>query len=200
MKALLLSILVACAALPAAAGDAKPISAIFLVARADLPDPNFKDSVVVVTNQGPAGPLGLIINKATEIALAQVFSDVEAIADLPAKIFFGGPVAVEMLTFLVRGTKPPEPEAIELVEGVYLSQDPDVLRELLKRKNPTEGLRVFAGYSGWMPGQLESEISRGGWHVLPADAKAIFDPKPERLWPELNRKASSVPVRLSSSP
>jgi putative transcriptional regulator len=63
---------------------------------------------------------------------------------------------------------------------------------LLQRPEPTRGLRVYSGYSGWAPGQLQSEISRGGWHVLPADAETVFDKDPAQIWPELIKRATTT--------
>jgi hypothetical protein len=52
-------------------------------------------------------------------------------------------------------------------------------------------LRVFSGYSGWAPGQLQNELARGGWHVVPADAESVFDKDPAALWPELIERATT---------
>jgi putative transcriptional regulator len=66
---------------------------------------------------------------------------------------------------------------------VYFSADRQLLRSLLGRAKPMEGLRIFIGYSGWSPGQLEAEIARGDWTLAPADADAIFSRRTERPWP-----------------
>jgi len=174
---------------PTLAEDSKRMTAILLVARAELPDPNFKDSVVLVMNQIGPGPLGVIINKPTKIPLSELFPDIENLAQLEEKVYFGGPVAMQVVSFVFRATKRPE-GATEVVDGVFFSANGKLLRELLSRGKPVEGLRVFLGYAGWSEGQLEGEIARGDWNLAPARSSTVFDVKPERLWPELHRPGS----------
>jgi putative transcriptional regulator len=168
---------------PTSADNAKPLTTILLVARAELPDPNFKDSVVLVMNNIGPTPVGVIINRPTRIAVSRLFPDLERVAQLDDKVYFGGPVEIATVSFLVRADKAPE-HATEVLDGVYVSTNRDLLRKLLGRDKPMEGLRIFIGYSGWAPGQLEAEIARGDWALAPAEAAAIFDRKSERPWPE----------------
>jgi putative transcriptional regulator len=180
-------------ALPSSGADAPPMKSIFLVAKKDLPDPNFSQTVVLVSNYGGASPMGVIINRPTEILLASALPDVERLRARKEKLFFGGPVKRNELVAVFRAPLPPQAgTAIEVLDGVYLSTSAKLLRELLGRDNPMEGLRIFAGYSGWGPGQLESEVARGSWHLVRADAKTIFEKKPEGMWQELERRASSI--------
>ncbi len=168
---------------PTSADNAKPLNTILLVARAELSDPNFKDSVVLVMNNiGPA-PAGVIINRPTTIGISRLYPDLERLAQLDDKLYFGGPVDLAAVSFLFRAETPPE-RATEVLGGVYLSTNRELLRKLLGREKPMEGLRIFVGYSGWSPGQLEAEIARGDWTLAPAEAGVIFDRKSERPWPE----------------
>jgi len=168
---------------PASADDAKPLTTILIVARAELPDPNFKDSVVLVMNNiGPA-PAGVIINRPTRLAVSRLFPDIEGLAQLDDKVYFGGPVEVESVSFLFRSDKQRE-HATQVLDGVYLSTDGDLLLELLGRDKPMEGLRIFVGHSGWGPGQLEGELGRGDWTLAPADASEVFGRRTEHPWPE----------------
>jgi putative transcriptional regulator len=165
------------------AEDAKPLTTILLRARAELPDPNFKDSIVLVMNHiGPA-PAGVIVNRPTRIPVSRLFPELDRLARLDDKVYFGGPVDIQSVSFLFRGEKRPE-HATEVLDGVYVSMDRELLRKLLSRDKPMEGLRIFIGYAGWTRGQLEAEIARGDWTHAPADATAIFDSKPEHPWPE----------------
>jgi len=168
---------------PASADDPKPLTAILLAARAELPDPNFKDAVVLVMNNVAPAPAGLIINRPTRIAVSSLFPDLERLAKLDDKVYFGGPVELESVSFLFRADTPPE-DATQVLEDVYLSTNGALLRKLLGRERPMEGLRIFIGYSGWGSGQLQSEIARGDWMLKPAQPRAIFDVKPEHPWPE----------------
>ena len=187
-------------ALPAFGDEAEPLKSVFLVARKDMPDPFFHDSVVLVTNFGGPGPVGVIVNRRTEVTLASVFPDIERLRSREEKLFFGGPVKRQELVFLVRAAAPlADADAIEILGGVYLSSDHEALRELLARDNPVDGLRVFAGYAGWGPGQLEAEVARGDWHVARADAGTVFEKRPETLWRELERRAAEITALRSAA-
>ena len=168
---------------PASAENAKSLTTILLVARAELPDPNFKDSVVLVMNNLGLAPAGVIINRPTSIAVSRLFPDLERLTRLDDKVYFGGPVAIATVSFLFRADTAPE-DATRVLDGIYVSTNLELLRKLLGRDKPMEGLRIFVGHSGWAPGQLEAEIARGDWTLTPAEAASIFDGKPERPWPE----------------
>jgi putative transcriptional regulator len=182
---------------PAFGDDAPPDKSILLVARKNLPDPFFRDSVVLITNYGGTAPFGVIVNRPTEITLASVLPDIERLRGRDEKLFFGGPVRPEGLLVVFRAATPPA-NAIKLFDDVYMSSNREVLRELLGRESPVEGLRVFAGHAGWAPGQLEAEIERSDWHLAPADVKTLFEKKPGSLWPELERKASAIMAHASA--
>ena len=153
---------------PTSADDTKPLTTILLVARAELPDSNFKDSVVLVMNNiGPA-PAGVIINRPTRIAVSRLFPDLERLAQLDDKLYFGGPVETALVSFLFRADTPPE-HATQVLDGVHFSTNGELLRKLLGRDKPMDGLRIFIGHSGWAPGQLEAEIARGDWTLAPAE-------------------------------
>ena len=184
--ALLLLFAISC---PSSADDTKPPTAILLVARAELPDSDFADSVVLVMNHlGPA-PVGIIVNRPTQVAVSELFPDLKRLARLNDKMYFGGPVEFGSVWFLFRAAKPPE-HAIQAFEGVYLSADRELLLQLLGRDKPMDGLRVFIGHAGWAPGQLEAEIDRGDWTLERANSDAIFNDKSKHPWP-----GSQVPKR-----
>jgi len=165
------------------ADNAKPLTTILLIARAELPDPNFKDSVVLVMNHIGPSPAGVIINRPTRIPVSRLFPELETLAQLDDKVYFGGPVEIQAVSFLFRFDKPPE-KATEVLDGLYFSTDRELLRQLLGRDQPMEGLRIFVGFSGWARGQLEAEIARGDWTLAPADASTIFDYRSQQPWPE----------------
>jgi putative transcriptional regulator len=172
------------AAWPATAADTKPkpMTAIFLIARADLPDPNFADSVVLVMNNLGAGPVGLIINRPTNVPVSELFPDLKRLAALRDRIYFGGPVEIRSVWFLFRAPKKPE-HAIEACDGIFISADRQLLLRLLGRDKPMDGLRIFVGHSGWTPDQLENEISRGDWTLKHAESDAVFNGQTEHPWP-----------------
>lgn len=169
---------------PTPADDAKPLSAVLLVARAALPDLNFADSVVLVMNNVGPAPIGVIVNKPTALPVARLFPNFSRLAEAQDKVYFGGPVGFRSVWFLFRAAKRPE-HAVEAFDGMYLSADRELLLQLLGREHPMEGLRIFVGHAGWAPGQLEAEIERGDWTSQRADSDAIFNPKSEHPWPPL---------------
>jgi putative transcriptional regulator len=174
---------------PISAEDAEPLTAILLIARTDLPDSDFADSVVLALNHiGPA-PIGIIVNRPTQITVSDLFPDLKRLARLREKVYFGGPVELKSVWFLFRAATPPE-HATKAFDGVYLSANRELLVQLLGRDKPMDGLRIFIGHAGWAPGQLEAEVERGDWTLERADSNAIFNGKSEHPWP-----ASQIPRR-----
>jgi putative transcriptional regulator len=199
IRALLSLLALSTFAIPASsADDTKPMTSMLVVARAELPDSNFKDSIVLVMNQLGPVPAGVIINRPTRIRVADLFPELERLAHLDDKLYFGGPVHIASLSFLFRA-KTRRESSIEVHEGIYFSRDVDLLRELLGRDKPMEGLRIFAGFAAWARGQLESEIARGDWTLMPVTARAIFGNKAEHPWPERDLPAGARRVRGSVS-
>jgi putative transcriptional regulator len=173
------------------ADDTKPLTAILLVAKADLPDDDFANSVVLVMNNlGPA-PVGIVVNRPTRITVPQLFPEVARLAGLRDKVYFGGPVEFGAIWFLVRAPSPPG-HAMQAFDGVYLSADRELLLKLLGRPKPMDGLRIFIGHAGWAPGQLESEIGRGAWSLERANPDAVFNGKSEHLWPSQRVPKDSI--------
>lgn len=203
----LLIVLLASAPAPAAAQptplEKQIANGIFLVAKPSLRDANFRETVVLVTQPEKGGPFGVIINRALPHRLSDAFPDHPRLKTRPETVLFGGPVAPRGLVFLVRGAKP-DPRARAVLTDVFITTDADVVDALLKRPEPTRGLRVYAGYAGWRLGQLQGEIDRGDWFVLPADADTIFSQDLKAIWPALVKRASlqqtrAVPPRRACS-
>ena len=74
---------------------------------------------------------------------------------------------------------------LKMVEDLYWVHDSERLETILKQGWPDGEARVYAGYSGWAPGQLEDEILRGSWKILEADVESVFDPESGKIWKEL---------------
>jgi putative transcriptional regulator len=177
--------------LPASGAETKPLNAILIVARNDLPDPNFADSIVLVMNNLSPGPVGIIINRPTPIPVSRLFPDIERLAQVRDKVYFGGPVDFGSVWFLFRTASPPE-HAIQACDGVYLSADRELLLQLLGRNKPMDSLRIFLGHAGWAPGQLEAEIERHDWTSKRAEMEAIFNGKSEHPWPSPQDPSHSI--------
>jgi putative transcriptional regulator len=185
----LVALLLTCAASgPAPADNSTSKTAILIVARAELPDPNFANSIVLVMNSlGPA-PVGLIINRPTAVPVSRLFPDLTRLAQLSDKVYYGGPVEFGSIWFLFRAAKPRK-DAVEAFSGLHLSASKELLLELLRRDKPMDGLRIFTGHAGWGPGQLEGEIAHGDWTSRRAELDAIFSGKSEHPWPSMEAPA-----------
>ncbi len=160
----------------------RPAKGVFLVASRTLLDPNFYRSVVLLTAYGSKGAMGLVVNHPTQIKLSEVFPEVESLRRSSEVIYRGGPVASHRVLILFRSPSLP-PSAAWIFDDVYMSANQALLDKLIQ-----EGKRLFrlyAGHAGWAPGQLEMEIARGGWYVLPADAALVFSEAPSKTWQRL---------------
>jgi putative transcriptional regulator len=176
--------------------DTKLSKGKFLVASRRLGDPRFQETVVLLVSYGRAGSVGLIINRPVKMSLSDAFPDSRIFKKRKEAVYFGGPVELNRLLFLIRATDRPEGSA-HIFDGVYVSSSRDELDRIIGKPKAGEHVRVYAGYAGWAAGQLEGEVARGDWHVIQADAKTIFDEKSEKIWPELIRRGSELQVRNS---
>ena len=93
----------------------------------------------------------------------------------------------QVMIAVYRSSTVPEAPAFHVLKDVYLTMHPDNIEKLLA--DPKARYRLYAGFSGWEPRQLESEFERDGWYVLPADEPTLFREKPEGMWEELVEKA-----------
>ena len=156
----------------------------FLVARRDLPDPNFAYTVVLLVDYDEDGAMGLIINRPTRVPLSRLFEELEPARGLKDPVYVGGPVApVGVLALLRSGTKPDD--AREVFDDVYLISTREPLEKAMGAGADASELRVYIGYSGWAAGQLDSEVRLGSWHIFNGDPGAVFDSDPGSLWERL---------------
>ena len=153
----------------------------FLVASRSLLDPNFDRTVVFLLDYNENGALGVIINRPTQVKLGEMVEDMEGVQERPETVGVGGPVAHWQLVLLIRSATDLE-GAERVIEDVHFTASRLVLEKVLESESE---FRIYAGYAGWSAGQLEHEIDRGSWHVLPGDPDMVFDPVPQELWREL---------------
>jgi putative transcriptional regulator len=179
-------------ALPALGDTAEEKAGIFLVAKKEILDPNFRETVVLVRPISE-GAIGVIINRQTDIPLSKLFPDDPVLKGSDNNVYFGGPVYPRSLVFMFRSNEQPR-WSLHIMDDIYLGLSLDLLQELLSNPEPTRQLKVYAGHSGWGQGQLQNEIERGDWYVVPADAGVIFEMEPEKIWPELIKRATTRKV------
>jgi putative transcriptional regulator len=171
-----------------------------LIAAPGLMDPNFARTVVFIAEHNDEGALGLVLNRpaATKVSeLWAAISEAPSATDAPA--YVGGPVQANAV-LLLHGHSDLNPAGEQVIPGVYLASEVELLGQLLERgSSATEGgaptaaqFRVFCGYAGWGAGQLEGEMESGGWLTCSASAQQVFQSAPEQLWSTALRSLGGV--------
>ena len=165
----------------------------FLVAAKNIKDPRFAETVILLVDYSSEGAMGLIINRPTEVRLSAAFPAIEGLKQRKDTIYIGGPVGVERMFLLIRSAGATE-ESLRVFDDVSISSSEKVLRQMAAG-NSVRKFRVYAGYAGWSPQQLDQEVMRGDWHVLDADSGTIFDKRSSDIWPELIQQTSKLWVQ-----
>jgi putative transcriptional regulator len=178
---------------PAWAQAEKTPNGVFLIAKPTLVDPNFRRSVVLVTQAPDGTTVGFIINRPGRRSLAQILPENEVFKRFTEPLYIGGPVDGAGL-FAVFRAKDKPPGALSVLDDVSFALDPAVVEKLMH--DPPENVRFFNGYAGWAPGQLAAELAVGGWYVLNADADIVFRKNMDTLWEELIRRVRAVTALL----
>jgi putative transcriptional regulator len=161
-----------------------PAPGVFLVAKPSIDRGPFWHSVVLLLRHGNDGTLGLIVNRTTEIPLAEALPGLSTQEAEGHDLYFGGPVALDSLLYLFRSAEPRK-TASEVMDNVHFSGDKELLDRLLDEKVKRNELHLYLGHAGWTAGQLVNELARGDWDMVRADAFTIFQADPEKLWDEL---------------
>ena len=170
---------------------------LFLVARPGLREPVFKESVVLKlaspVGVGEGLVVGLILNKPARVALSDIFPDDQALQNRSETVYFGGPVEPRAPGVIFRSSEPAK-QATLLFGDIYVSFDPDFIRELLKEPEKKPDLRLFVGRSQWAPAQLQNEIAMGAWYSVRAEKNLIFSATTQYLWRKLLDRAEPAPI------
>ncbi|WP_117000196.1 YqgE/AlgH family protein [Desertimonas flava] len=164
-----------------------------LVATPVLDDPNFARTVVYIVEHHDDGALGLVLNRPSYEQLDDPLDRWVDVQSSPPRVFSGGPVEPDALIALARTKQPavpPDPttDADEDDEDTYLAPLSGTIASADLAADPAlvagsiDGLRVFRGYAGWSPGQLEMEIGTGSWLVVDSVESDIFTDEPDELW------------------
>ena len=154
-----------------------------LVATPTLVDPNFARTVIFMLEHTDDGALGVVLNRSSESTVAEAVPELTAIVDGDEPVHVGGPVQSSAIVVLADFVDVERAGSlvVETVGFLPAEVDPDELGELRRA-------RVFAGYAGWGPGQLEDELEEGSWIVEPAHPDDVFTPHPDALWSEVLRR------------
>jgi putative transcriptional regulator len=165
------------------------LGAHLLIASPQLAEP-FTRSVVLLVRHGDEGALGIILNRRTNASLRDAWTKVSEVpCHREEPLFLGGPcegplVALHTREFLLE---------IEVLPGLYFSAGKEQLERLVAETDDSP-VRFFAGYAGWSPGQLEEELARGAWSVMPAEFVHAFQHEDE-LWTRTRRYVADTAWR-----
>lgn len=163
-----------------------PTRGRLLVAGPPLEDPNFRRTVVFMIEHTEEGALGVVLNRPSPIDLADAVPQWADLAANPPAVFIGGPVEQGAVLGLGRLVAEDPPEGLTPVHagiGVLdLEADP------VRLVGDVGGVRLFTGYSGWGPGQLEDELAMGGWFVVDAEPDDVTTTEPDDLWRAVLRR------------
>ncbi len=152
----------------------------FLVSRYNLPDPNFRETVVFLLEHNQEGAFGLVTNKPLEFTIQEAIPELTGVRAHQQKILLGGPVQKEVVLALHDGNG--YEGGISIIPGVFFETSFDKLFPFFNDVESPVRILTFMGYSGWGPGQLERELTEDTWITLPASQDLIFLDDPSQGW------------------
>lgn len=171
---------------PVSAAPAAPAVGRFVIAAPHLEDRNFRQTVILLVAADETGALGLIVNRPAA----------GAETGQPA-YYFGGPVPASRPFVLFRSAEDVT-DAGHVVDDVYVTVSESVLESIAGEDPEDARVRIFIGYAGWGPGQLEAEIARGDWTLRDATGADVFSVEPRHLWRRLAPAAPPLSARLAA--
>ncbi len=153
----------------------------------DAPDPHFANSVIVLARYDRTGALGLMLHYKSDFAIQKALKGLKGAEKRTDTVFVGGPVEIPTIFALFRSKSLPA-NGLHVIGDLYLMPSRKSIEAALTGNPAASDLRVFIGYSGWGPGQLESEVRRHGWFIFDYDEDTVFDKHPETVWDRLIAK------------
>ena len=145
-----------------------------LISSPALHDPNFRRTVVLITHHDEEGAMGLVLSRPSEVRVEDAVAELAHLPGTGEFVYIGGPVQPEAVVVLVEHEEEPDAPIIGRIAFMEAGSDLDELA--------VTRARVFAGYSGWGPEQLEGELEENSWIVVPAEPDDVFAADPDELW------------------
>jgi putative transcriptional regulator len=177
---------------------ASTLTGSLLVATPLLDEPPFRRAVVLLLDHDEDGALGVMVNRAADLAVERVLADWSTQVTEPGVLFIGGPVGTDSalaLAEVVDSANPPGwRECFGRIGLIDLDVPPALLEGAIQR------MRIFAGYAGWASGQLEGEIIEGAWYVVASEPDDVFSVEPDGLWRRVLRRQSDQMAYLATYP
>ena len=179
---------------------AAPTKGRLLLATPPLEDPNFDRTVIYVLEHQADGALGVVVNRPTGEDLEEPLDRWSDLQAAPRGMFLGGPVEPHALIALALSDEPVAEvsDALAPISGRVSSADLTTDPAMVAAR--VSAVRVFRGYAGWGPGQLEGEIESGAWLVLDAEPGDVFDADPGHLWRNVLRRQGGRLAWLADAP
>lgn len=193
-------VLLAAAILPAQSRRTDDLAAgKLLVTPRDAPDPSFAESVILLVQYDHESAVGLMINRRTTIPLSRALHNLKVAGQRSDPAYIGGPVETGSAMALFRSDTKPDSGA-QVLEKLYLIPSQPALEKALSGSKNADSLRVYVGYCGWGPRQLDNETRLGAWYIMDANAALVFDANPDTMWSRLISRSESRVALAAPSP
>ena len=156
----------------------------FLIAGRALRDPNFYRTVVLIVGHNDEGAMGVIVNRPSGLTVAKALEKRFELPETGEMVHVGGPVERNAL-FVLHNSSDLGDEESPIIDGLFVGNSPETFEKVVERATGEESdlkYRVYFGCAGWAPDQLESELGRNDWLVMPATTDYIFHPEPYAVW------------------
>ena len=176
-------------------GCVESLRGALLISTAGLVDPNFRRTIVLVGEHNEDGALGVVLNRPTPVTVREAVPPLASLVPEDEPLFVGGPVQPQAAVVIAEFDDP-ERAGLLVMDSIGFiigDVDPDELMGVRRA-------RVFAGYSGWGPGQLEAELGESAWIVEPATGADVFAADPEALWNLVVRRRGGEAALLATLP
>lgn len=174
------------------------LAPVLLVSMPQMLDPNFARSVVLLAEYGKHGAFGLVVNRLMAEPAHEVIRPEPAIEiQKDVHLYLGGPVEPNR-AWVLTAHRELDGDALEIIDGVYLSASPDLICRALKN-SPDPQVRLVIGYAGWAPGQLDMELAASAWLMAPVQADLVFETPLDVMWETAIRRLGADPSALQVS-
>lgn len=166
-----------------------------LVTPRGAPDPLFAQSVILLVRYNESGALGLMVNRRSTVPISRALRELNGAAAHSDPVFIGGPVELNTVFALTRTPRKPE-GATPVFGNIYFIAGKTALEKALTGSFDSSALRIYVGYCGWGPHQLENEVNHRAWYIFNRSEDLTFDAEPESLWSKLIGEAEGLKAWL----
>ena len=174
----------------------------FLIAGKHLTDSNFHRTVVFIVEHGDNGAMGLVVNRPSTVTVAHALSEHFQLPETDDLVYVGGPVEPSAL-FILHDAPGLEESETPAVAGMYIGSSPGVFEHVVRTAAEGDSklqFRIYSGCAGWAAGQLEEEIARGDWYLVPASASTVFHDDPYSVWELVLKQMQRAKNYLPNTP